>query len=70
MPSTLDCGVKAARVSAVQAPDQIEHRVVVAQGLSRQEAEALYLELRQLAARYGLELVDFRVRPSPRKRSA
>ena len=52
-----------------QAPDRIEHRVVVAQGLSRQEAEALYLELRLLAARHGLEIADFRVRPSPRKRS-
>ena len=57
-------------MNAVQAPDQIEHRVVIAQGLSRQEAEALYLELRRFAAHYGLEIVDFRVRPSPRKRSA
>ena len=61
--------MKAAGVSAVQVPDRMEHRVVVAQGLSRQEAEALYLELRQLAARYGLEIADFRVRPSPTKRS-
>ncbi len=38
-----------------------EYRVVVGRGLSRQEAEALRLELRALARRFALEIDDFRV---------
>ena len=50
--------------------ERSEYRVVAGRGLSRQEAEALRLELRYLAKRYGLEIDDFRVGRRPVKASA
>ncbi len=65
-------GARVAALEDMRKPvrERTEYRVVVGRGLSRQEAEALRLELRYLAKRFGLELRDFRVEPRSAKPSA
>jgi len=49
--------------------ERVEHRIRLAAGLDRHTLEALWLELRRLGRRYGLE-IDIRVERTGVRRSA